>query len=188
MLSIISLVSIVILFIDINTTNAKPNIIFMMADDIGYNDVQFTSLDLSQPSSYTKTPHINKLATEQGVILDNYYVHRMCSASRAALLTGRYSWRYGISTKVLTAKDEIALTRQVSLISNEFQAAGYKTHAIGYDLCKFTVHIYVFTQYGWSANGILASKHGNTRLHTEGLTHFTDIGTHSPIIIYRPTI
>merc|ERR1719162_2137396 len=110
---------------------AKPNIIFMFGDDVGFNDVQFTSASLDFTSSTTQTPHMNQLATEEGVILSSYYVHRMCSPTRAALLTGRYSFRYGMASSLLQPDINVALTRQVSLLSEEFKAAGYSTHAIG---------------------------------------------------------
>jgi len=111
--------------------SSRPNIIFMFGDDVGYNDVEFTSDDLTQPSASTKTPHMNELATKEGLILKNYYVQRMCSPSRASFLSGRYSFRYGLSTHLLEADIKVSLTRQVSLISEEFLAAGYATHAIG---------------------------------------------------------
>ena len=122
--------------------NARPNIIFMFGDDIGFNDVQFTSEMLASSTSYTKTPHMNKLAGEYGVTLMNYYVQRMCSPSRASFLTGRYSFRYGMSSKLLEPDIKVSLTRQMSLISEEFKSAGYKTHAIGYTLFFISFPIY----------------------------------------------
>eukprot|EP01084_Bolivina_argentea_P127821 226022_1 len=120
-----------VLYLLTTTSASKPNIIFMFADDLGYNDVQFTSTDLSQPSTDTNTPNLNKLASEEGIILKNMYVHRMCSPTRAAFFSGRYSFRYGMATALLSPDIKVSLTRQVSLISEEFKAAGYNTHAIG---------------------------------------------------------
>eukprot|EP01084_Bolivina_argentea_P173328 300205_1 len=109
---------------------ARPNVVFILVDDIGLNDVQFTSRDLGSPSTDTVTPHLNELATN-GVILTNYYVHRMCSPTRAAFLTGRLAFRYSLNTHLLQPDVAVSLTRQVSMISEEFKAAGYATHLIG---------------------------------------------------------
>ena len=112
----------------------NPNIIFVLTDDWGINDVQWT-----QPTwdnTDTQTPFLNDLATKEGVILDNYYAERVCTATRASFLTGRYPSRYGLQAGVFHQNQPYSLTRQVSLLSNEFQANGYTTHIIGY-VCHF---------------------------------------------------
>lgn len=77
------------LFTELNTVQSQdainsrpPNILFILADDLGWSDVGFHGSDI-------KTPNIDKLATE-GVILDNYYVQPLCTPTRSALMTGRY--------------------------------------------------------------------------------------------------
>lgn len=60
----------------------QPHIIFIMADDLGYNDVGYHE-------STIQTPHIDKLA-KTGVRLENYYVQPVCTASRSQLLLGKY--------------------------------------------------------------------------------------------------
>jgi len=62
-----------------------PNIVFIMADDMGWNEVGFNG-------EMNHTPHIDKLRTE-GVSLTQFYVHAVCAPSRAAFLTGRYPFR-----------------------------------------------------------------------------------------------
>ena len=59
-----------------------PNILLMLADDLGWYDVGFHNPKI-------QTPHIDKLAKD-GVILDNYYVQPVCTPTRGALMTGRY--------------------------------------------------------------------------------------------------
>ena len=75
----------------------KPNIIFIMADDLGYGDLSCYG------SKTIQTPHIDKLA-EQGLKCNDFHTNgTVCSPTRAALFTGRYQQRCGISG-VVTAK------------------------------------------------------------------------------------
>lgn len=62
-----------------------PHIIFVLADDLGWNDVGFHG-------SYIRTPRLDALAAG-GVLLDNYYTQPLCTPSRSQLLTGRYQVR-----------------------------------------------------------------------------------------------
>ena len=63
-----------------------PNIVFMLADDMGWNEVGFNG------GNKELTPHIDKLRNE-GLSLTQFYVHAVCAPSRAAFLTGRYPFR-----------------------------------------------------------------------------------------------
>ena len=70
--------------------DAPPNIILIMADDLGYGDVGFTG------NEKIKTPSIDQLAAE-GVVFDRFYTSAsICSPSRAAALTGRHHYRTGV--------------------------------------------------------------------------------------------
>ena len=60
----------------------RPNILLILADDLGWSDVGFHG-------SKIQTPNIDKLASE-GVVLDNYYVQPLCTPTRGALMSGRY--------------------------------------------------------------------------------------------------
>ena len=64
------------------TAAAKPNILLIVMDDLGWNDTSYKGSDIP-------TPTIDKLANE-GVRLQQYYVQRLCSPTRSAILTGRY--------------------------------------------------------------------------------------------------
>src|SRR5262245_66158627 len=66
----------------------RPNIVFILADDLGRADVGFNG------GTEIKTPHIDKLAAS-GARLEQFYAQPVCSPSRAALLTGRYQMRPG---------------------------------------------------------------------------------------------
>ena len=71
----------------------RPNIIFIMADDLGNADLGYRSSDI-------KTPNIDKLARD-GVRMDSFHGMPVCTPSRAALMTGRYPMRYGLQTQVI---------------------------------------------------------------------------------------
>ena len=64
----------------------RPHIVFILADDLGYNDIGYHAIN---GMSAVKTPHLDTLANE-GVKLENYYVQSICSPSRSILMTGRY--------------------------------------------------------------------------------------------------
>lgn len=72
---------------------SKPNIILIIADDMGWGDVGFHG-------SKIQTPNIDQLAKE-GIVLDRFYVSPICSPTRAGLMTGRYPDRYGLRDNVI---------------------------------------------------------------------------------------
>lgn len=72
-----------------NKTYRQPNIIFIMADDLGWQDVGFMG------SGWFETPNLDALA-KQSLVFNQAYMYPTCSPSRAALLTGRQSFRTGI--------------------------------------------------------------------------------------------
>ena len=74
--------------------DGKPNIVYIVADDLGWKDVGFNGCpDI-------KTPNLDKLA-ETGVKFSQFYAQPMCTPTRAALMTGRYPFRYGLQTIVI---------------------------------------------------------------------------------------
>lgn len=105
----------------------QPNIILIMADDLGYGDIGcYGNTDI-------KTPNLDKLAGEGLRFTDFHSNGAVCSPTRAALLTGRYQQRSGIEG-VITAKGE---ARQTGLAIEEFtfadfmKNAGYSTGIVG---------------------------------------------------------
>jgi len=99
----------------------KPNIIFILADDVGLGETSYTGGDKF------KTPNIDALA-KTGTIFDTCYAMPLCGPSRCALLTGRYPFRTGLTTnhsaKAIEPGKEI-------MIPTVLKKAGYVTAAAG---------------------------------------------------------
>ena len=92
--------SISVLFAENSVTHSKPNVIFILADDLGYTDVNcFASRITKTPANkqYYETPNIDKLA-KQGVTFEQAYACPLSSPTRASLLTGKYASRLGFMT------------------------------------------------------------------------------------------
>ena len=101
----------------------KPNIVYILADDLGWKDVGFHGSDI-------KTPNLDKLAAN-GARLEQFYVQPMCTPTRAALMTGRYPIRYGLQTFVIPSSGIYGLATDEWLLPQALKEAGYKTAIIG---------------------------------------------------------
>lgn len=101
----------------------KPNIVFLLVDDLGYADCGFNG------GKDIQTPHIDKLAAS-GTILQNHYVQPVCSPTRAALLTGRYPTRTGVYG-VITPGAKWGLPLNERTLAEALRDAGYKTAITG---------------------------------------------------------
>lgn len=97
----------------------QPNIVFIIADDLGWADVEFHG-------GNTPTPNLNRLLSE-GVELQQHYVAPVCSPTRAGFLTGRYWSRYGITTPI----NNRGLPFETVTVARALSDAGYSTALIG---------------------------------------------------------
>lgn len=100
-----------------------PNIIYILADDLGWQDVGFHGSDI-------KTPNLDRLAAT-GVELEEFYVQPLCTPTRAALLTGRYPLRYGLQTGVIPSASLYGLATDEYLLPEALHDAGYETALVG---------------------------------------------------------
>ena len=99
----------------------RPNIIIMMTDDQGYGDIG------AHGNPYLKTPHIETIG-EQGIEMTHFFSYPNCSASRAALLTGRYPYRTGVTA--VTQVDHFMNNSEIT-IAEVLGDNGYKTGIFG---------------------------------------------------------
>ena len=107
----------------VSATTKKPNIIVILADDLGWNDVGFHGSEI-------KTPNLDKLANSS-VRLERFYVKAMCTPTRAALMTGRHPFRYGMSDNVIWGWEKAGLPLDEKTIAQTLKDAGYYTAIVG---------------------------------------------------------
>jgi arylsulfatase A-like enzyme len=116
---------------------ARPNFVFILADDLGWRDTGFMG------STFYETPNIDRLAREGLVFRDAYANAPNCAPTRASLLSGQYTPRHGILTvapsargdskqrKLLVPETATELPLEVVTLAESLQAAGYATASIG---------------------------------------------------------
>jgi arylsulfatase A-like enzyme len=120
----------------------KPNILFILVDDLGYHDLGVTG------SEFYETPNVDKLASESMMFTQGYAASRVCSPSRASIMTGKFTARHGITDwigaqagedwrlrnrhdKLLPADYVHALPLEDVTIAEAFKTNGYKTFFAG---------------------------------------------------------
>lgn len=101
----------------------KPNIIYFLADDLGWADVGWHGDEI-------KTPNLDKLAGA-GAKLEQFYVLPVCSPTRAALMTGRYPIRHGLQVGVVRPWAQYGLPLDERTLPQALKEAGYTTHISG---------------------------------------------------------
>lgn len=107
-----------------SAADQKPNIVHIVADDLGWKDVGFNGC------ADIKTPNIDALASG-GAKFSQFYVQSMCTPTRAALMTGRYPLRYGLQTIVIPGPASYGLDTSEWLMPQCLKEAGYATAIIG---------------------------------------------------------
>jgi arylsulfatase A-like enzyme len=97
----------------------RPNILFILADDLGWGDVSFHGGDI-------QTPNIDKLAAS-GARLEQFYVQPLCTPTRSSLMTGRYPMRQGLQWGVIKPQAQYGLPLDERTLPQALKEAGYFT-------------------------------------------------------------
>ena len=101
----------------------KPDIVFLLIDDLGYADCGFNG------GKQILTPNIDRLA-KAGAVLEHHYVQPVCSPTRSTLLTGRYPTRTGVYS-VVTPHAAWGLPLAERTLADALKQAGYSTEIVG---------------------------------------------------------
>jgi len=105
------------------TQTPRPNVVYIVSDDQGWKDVGYHGSNI-------KTPNLDKLAAN-GTRMEQFYAQPMCTPTRAALMTGRYPFRYGLQTLVIPSGATYGLATDEYLLPQALEEAGYYTAIIG---------------------------------------------------------
>ncbi|MDR2917997.1 MAG: arylsulfatase [Tannerella sp.] len=100
----------------------KPNIVIILADDLGWGDVGYHG-------SKIKTPHLDRLS-DDGIQMNRFYTAPISSPTRAGLLTGRYPNRFGIRENVIPPWRDFGLDPSEETLPEMLEKAGYANRAI----------------------------------------------------------
>ncbi len=113
--------SLLALSMPLTAAEKQPNILFIVADDLGWSDVGWHG-------GFGKTPNMDKLVRE-GVELDQHYVQPVCTPTRTALMSGRYPGRFG--PQALAPSNLRAMTPGTVTLASALKSVGYRTYQTG---------------------------------------------------------
>ena len=105
---------------------SKPNIVYILADDMGYGD-----MGCNNPDSKIPTPNLDRLAGQGMRFTDAHAPSSVCTPSRYAILTGRYCWRTVLKRGVLWPWDPPLIAPDRLTVAELLRQQGYRTACIG---------------------------------------------------------
>lgn len=108
------------------SSKSKPNIIFILADDLGYGDVSCLN-----PKCKIKTVNIDKLAAEGKTFVDSHTSSAVCTPTRYSILTGRYNWRSRLKKNVLFGYSKPLIEKDRPTVASYLKENGYTTACMG---------------------------------------------------------
>jgi arylsulfatase A len=106
--------------------SAKPNILYILADDLGYGD-----LDCYNPDSKAPTPNLNRLARQGMRFTDTHSPSAVCTPTRYGVLTGRYCWRTRLKHGVLNGYSPSLIEPGRMTVASMLKQQGYHTGGFG---------------------------------------------------------
>ncbi|HBF22446.1 MAG TPA: hypothetical protein DDW23_01405 [Planctomycetes bacterium] len=104
----------------------RPNIVIILADDLGIGD-----LGCYNPSSKVPTPHLDRVAQEGMRFTDAHSPSAVCTPTRYGLLTGRYCWRTRLKRWVLNSYSPALLEEGQTTLASFLRGRGYRTYGVG---------------------------------------------------------
>ena len=104
-------------------SNSLPNIVYILVDDLGWNDVPWHNPEVLMPN-------LGAMASS-GLILEQTYSQPTCSPSRTALLTGYYPYRTGYQFMPPNNNEPVGLPTSFKILPEYLSKLGYASHAIG---------------------------------------------------------
>lgn len=126
MIRMFRLLAFAAVFTVVSASANHPNVIVILADDMGYGDVRALN-----PNSKIPTPGLDKLAAEGATFLDAHTPSSVCTPTRYGLLAGRYCWRTRLKRGVLNGYGEPLIAPDRLLISGFLKQHGYYTGIVG---------------------------------------------------------
>ena len=108
------------------SAQTRPNVVLILADDLGYGDV-----GAFNPAGRIPTPHLDRLAREGLRFTDAHTASAVCTPTRYALLTGRYPWRTRMPRGVLWGNGDALIEPGRVTLPSLLRDAGYHTAGIG---------------------------------------------------------
>lgn len=106
--------------------SSHPNIVYILADDLGYGDVSCYN-----PESKIPTPHVDRLAKEGMRFTDAHTPSAVCTPTRYGILTGRYAWRTRLKYRVLDGFDPPLIDEGRMTVASLLKQKGYHTGCVG---------------------------------------------------------
>ena len=107
-------------------TRTRPNLIYILADDMGYGD-----MGCNNPDSRIPTPNLDRLAAEGMRFTDAHAGSSVCTPSRYAVLTGRYSWRSRLKSGIVWEWDAPLIEPDRPTVASFLRDQGYRTACLG---------------------------------------------------------
>lgn len=105
---------------------ARPNIVYVLADDLGYGDVRALN-----PDSKIAVPHLDRLAREGRIFTDAHSGSAVCTPTRYGILTGRYAWRSRLKQGVLGGYSPPLIEPGRVTVASFLKQHGYRTACVG---------------------------------------------------------
>lgn len=104
----------------------KPNIIYILADDLGYGDIS-----VFNPEGQIKTQNLDQMAREGMIFTDAHTSSSVCTPTRYGILTGRYNWRSILKQGVLWGRSKALIDSRRTTVGKMLQSKGYHTAFLG---------------------------------------------------------